>query len=470
MTIKELCLEKGLTRADFAERLGIDLSTLDDYESGKRTPGARELDAIKAICGTELSIPAPAEAAGQESTVAVEPETGETAEEAVAEEEGAEEPDAGEADEEAVAEEEDTEEPNAGEADEEAVAVEEGTEEADAGEIDEEAVAVEEDTEEPDAGEADEEAVAVEKGTEEPDASEEADGEAVAEEEDTEEAEASEEVDEEKAALIAAALKEARKAEKKARKAEKLAARQKADEEASQRVIDIISLLSGSVGLKDRDAVAAARDAYDSLTDDQELMIPGDVLRLLFSAEQRIEDAVDAAAREAAKYIPIEECEITVKDVTFNGKKIKKPSVKVVCGETALEPGEDYKLKYDKKISEIGLYTLTVKGKGRFTGSVRIPFYVVPKASEYARLLGCDKRAAKEWKLLKNIEGYQIEYSQSKDFSDGKKAKIREPKDLEKALRKLKPGKKYHLRVRLFARVKKKNHYSDWSKVGTVKM
>ena len=430
MTIKELRLEKGLTRADFAERLGIALSTLDDYESGKRTPGAKELDAIKAICGTELSIPAPAEATGPESTVAVEPETGETAEEAVAEEEGAEEPDAGEADEKAVAVEEDTEEPNAGEADDEAVAGEEGAEEADAGEADEEAVA---------------------------------------EEEDTGEAEASEEVDEEEAALIAA-LKEARKAEKKARKAEKLAARQKADEEATQRVIDIISLLSGSVGLKDRDAVAAARDAYDSLTDDQELMIPGDVLRLLFSAEQRIEDTLDAAAREAAKYIPIEECEITVKDVTFNGKKIKKPSVKVVCGETALEPGEDYKLKYDKKISEIGLYTLTVKGKGRFTGSVRIPFYVVPKASEYARLLGCDKQAAKEWKLLKNIEGYQIEYSQSKDFSDGKKAKIREPKDLEKALRKLKPGKKYHLRVRLFARVKKKNHYSDWSKVGTVKM
>ena len=407
MTIKELRLEKGLTRADFAERLGIDLSTLDDYESGKRTPGAKELDAIKAICGTELSIPAPAEATGPESTVAVEPETGETAEEAVADEK---------------------------------------------------------DTEVPAAGEADDEAVAGEEDTEEADASEEAEEEASAEE-----AEASEEVDEEEAALIAA-LKEARKAEKKARKAEKLAARQKADEEATQRVIDIISLLSGSVGLKDRDTVTAARDAYDSLTDDQELMIPGDVLRLLFSAEQRIEDAEDAAAREAAKYIPIEECEITVKDVTFNGKKIKKPSVKVVCGETALEPGEDYKLKYDKKISEIGLYTLTVKGKGRFTGSVKIPFYVVPKASEYARLLGCDKRAAKEWKLLKNIEGYQIEYSQSKDFSDGKKAKIREPKDLEKALRKLKPGKKYHLRVRLFARVKKKNHYSDWSKVGTVKM
>ena len=123
MTIKELRLAKGLTRADFAERLGIDLSTLDDYESGKRTPGAKELDAIKAICGTELSIPAPAEAAGQEPTVAVEPETGETAKEADTDEKGTEEPDAGEADEEAVAVDEGTVEPDAGEADEEAVAV-----------------------------------------------------------------------------------------------------------------------------------------------------------------------------------------------------------------------------------------------------------------------------------------------------------------------------------------------------------
>jgi len=279
-----------------------------------------------------------------------------------------------------------------------------------------------------------------------------------------------EEASAEEAALIAAAEKEARKAAKKARKAEKLAARQKADEEATQRVIDIISALSDSVDLDDRDVVAAARDAYDSLTDDQELMIPGDVLRLLFGAELQIEAAEDAAAREAAETIPIEDCRITVKDVTFTGKKIKKPSVKVVCGETELEPGEDYSLKYDKKTREIGLYMLTVKGKGRFNGSVKVPFYVVPKASEYARLLGDDKQAAKAWKLLKNIEGYQIEFSRNKDFSDSKKAKIREPKDLAKVFKKLKAGKKYYLRVRIFATVKKKHHHSDWSKVKSVKV
>ena len=406
MTIEELRLEKGLNREAFAERLGIDLSALEDYESGKRSPSAKDLDAIKDIFGVDLSTQSLIEAA--------EPEVAETVEAAVA----------GEAIEEAAEEavEAEAAEEEAGEAIE-APVTEEAAEEAEFGETIEEAV-----------------------------------------EEVIEEASA------EEAALIAAAEKEARKAAKKARKAEKLAARQKADEEATQRVIDIISALSSSVDLDDRDAVAAARDAYDGLTDDQELMIPGDVLRLLFGAELQIEAAEEAAAREAAASIPIEDCQITVKDVTFTGKKIKKPSVNVVCGETELEPGEDYSLKYDKKTREIGLYMLTVKGKGRFTGSVKVPFYVVPKASEYARLLGDDKQAAKAWKLLKNIEGCQIEFSRNKDFSDSKKAKIREPKDLARVLNKLKAGKKYYLRVRLFATVKKKRHHSDWSKVKTVKL
>ena len=447
MTIEELRLEKGLSREAFAERLGIDLSALEDYESGKRSPSAKDLDAIKDIFGVELATQAPVEAA--------EPEAAETVEAAVAGEavkedtegavkaETAEEAEAGEAVE-APVDEAEAKEAEAGEA------VEAPVDEAEAGAAGA-GEAVEAPVDEAEAG-------AAEAG----DTIEEAIEEAVAE--------VMEEASAEEAELIAAAEKEARKAAKKARKAEKLAARQKADEEATQRVIDIISALSDSVDLDDRDVVAAARDAYDSLTDDQELMIPGDVLRLLFGAELQIEAAEDAAAREAAETIPIEDCRITVKDVTFTGKKIKKPSVKVVCGGTELEPGEDYSLKYDKKTREIGLYMLTVKGKGRFNGSVKVPFYVVPKASEYARLLGDDKQAAKAWKLLKNIEGYQIEFSRNKDFSDSKKAKIREPKDLAKVFKKLKAGKKYYLRVRIFATVKKKHHHSDWSKVKSVKV
>ena len=76
MTIEELRLEKGLSREAFAERLGIDLSALEDYESGKRSPSAKDLDAIKDIFGVELATQAPVEAA--------EPEAAETVEAAVA--------------------------------------------------------------------------------------------------------------------------------------------------------------------------------------------------------------------------------------------------------------------------------------------------------------------------------------------------------------------------------------------------
>jgi len=221
MTIEELRLEKGLTREAFAERLGIDLSTLEDYESGKRDPSAKDLDAIKATFGVELSTPALVETAEPEVAESVETEAAEVVEEA---------PEAAEAvEEDVVGETTDT-----------------VTGEAIEGPVTEESVG------EPEAAETEAIEEAVAEAIEEAEA-----GEASAEE----------------AALIAAAEKEARKAAKKARKAAELAARQKADEEASRRVIDIISVLSGSVDLKDRDAVAAARDAYDNLTDDQELLI-----------------------------------------------------------------------------------------------------------------------------------------------------------------------------------------------------
>ena len=492
MTIRELRLQKGMTRAAFAKSLGIGLSTLDGYEAGRRDPSAKALAAIMNVYGLDLTDPALDEAAmlaeAEEAALAAVAEADEeaaekeaddeatveeTAEEEAAEEVAAEEAAEEEAEEEAADEEA---EEAAEEADDEAAAEEEAAEEEVAEEeADDEAAAEEEAAEEADDEAAEEEVAEEADEAADEEAEEAADGasaEAAVEAafaEAIEEAQA-EEAAAEEAELIAAAEKAARKAEKKARKAEKLAARQRADEEAAQRVIDIISIISGSVGLDERDAVLAARDAYDSLTDDQELMIPGDVLRALFMAEGMIEAAEEAAAKQAETSVPIAECRITVKDVPYTGKKIKKPAVKVVCGEVALKPGEDYSFKYDKKTRDIGLYMLTIKGKGRFTGSVKVPFYVVPKAASYARLLAGDKQAARTWKLLKNIEGYQIEYSQDKDFSHSKKAKICKPKDLPKALKKLKAGKKYYLRVRIFATVKKKHHYSEWSKVKTVKL
>lgn len=74
-----------------------------------------------------------------------------------------------------------------------------------------------------------------------------------------------------------------------------------------------------------------------------------------------------------------------------------------------------------------------------------------------------------DWKCLKNITGAQIEYSLNKDFSDSQVEKIKMSYDLNELVKKLEPGKEYYVRIRLYAALKDKKHYSDWSDVLTLK-
>ena len=173
---------------------------------------------------------------------------------------------------------------------------------------------------------------------------------------------------------------------------------------------------------------------------------------------------------DAAETYPIENCWITVKDVSYTGKKIKKPSVKVKWGDIKLKEGEDYTFSYDKKARDIGLYMLNIKGEGQFTGSVDVPFYVVPKARTLIKMMNGDKQAALIWKCLKNITKFQIEYSMDEDFADSQKEKIKKSKDLNKLVKKLKAGKKYYVRVRVYATVGNEKYHSAWSQVKTLKL
>ena len=263
---------------------------------------------------------------------------------------------------------------------------------------------------------------------------------------------------EEEAARKAAEEEAARKA------AEEAAAKQAADEAAAKSVADAIRALSDNAGLDDKDAVAAAKAAYDTLTEDQKKLIPGDVLSKLATAEQQV-----AAAEEAARTVDISACKITVKDLAYTGKKVKKPSVTVMYGSDKLTEGADYTFTYNKKAKAIGAYKLTVTGMGRYTGSVNTTFKVVPKGTAFSKLTGGDKQITLKWKSQKNITGYQIEYSLKKDFSSSKKVTVKKAKTLTTTIKKLKAGKAYYVRIRTYTTVKKKNYFSAWSKAKAVK-
>jgi len=62
MTIRELRRERGLTQADLARAIGISVSTVGTYESGRARPSASVLAKIREVYGVEIGDRKPAPA------------------------------------------------------------------------------------------------------------------------------------------------------------------------------------------------------------------------------------------------------------------------------------------------------------------------------------------------------------------------------------------------------------------------
>ena len=65
-----------------------------------------------------------------------------------------------------------------------------------------------------------------------------------------------------------------------------------------------------------------------------------------------------------------------IEEAVYTGSPIK-PDVTVTDGSTQLEQGRDYTVSYKKNIS-VGTATMTVKGKGNYAGTVKVPFTIQP--------------------------------------------------------------------------------------------
>ena len=73
------------------------------------------------------------------------------------------------------------------------------------------------------------------------------------------------------------------------------------------------------------------------------------------------------------------------------------------------------------------------------------------------------------WKSVKNIDGYQIQYSTSSSFKSGNKTvTVSGYKSTSKTVKSLKAKKKYYVRIRGYKTINGKKQYSAWSKSKTV--
>lgn len=159
--------------------------------------------------------------------------------------------------------------------------------------------------------------------------------------------------------------------------------------------------------------------------------------------------------------------------LVYNGK-VQKPTV--VAKDTKgnkLKLGTDYTVKYSKGCKNVGQYTVTVTFIGKFSGTKKLTYKIVPVGTEITSISAGKKSFGVMWdRQPEQITGYMIRYSTSSKMKDAKKLTVAKNMTF-KEVSKLRSGKKYYVGVRTYKTVKIDGKsvklYSPWSETVSIK-
>ncbi|MBP5604357.1 MAG: fibronectin type III domain-containing protein [Ruminiclostridium sp.] len=151
-------------------------------------------------------------------------------------------------------------------------------------------------------------------------------------------------------------------------------------------------------------------------------------------------------------------------DKSYTGKALK-PSVTIKDGDKKLTIGTDYTVSY-KNNKNIGTATITVTGKGSYTGTKTVTFRIVPKKTALTAKKSGSKYAL-SWKKVTGIDKYQIQYST--DGGKTYKSAVNVSRTKTSCSLKLDTSRSYTFRIRSYKTVDGKKYYSSWSEPVTAK-
>lgn len=158
-----------------------------------------------------------------------------------------------------------------------------------------------------------------------------------------------------------------------------------------------------------------------------------------------------------------------------DGKK-HKPSVVVRDSNgKKLKASKSYTVTYPKGTENVGRYTVVIKFKGNYTGTVKKSFTVFPKATSIKQVKPKKQGFALTWKKQKvQSTGYEIAYSTDSNFSKTSTVKVLVDKNTKVSgkVSKLEKGKIYYVKIRVYTNTvvngKTKALYSEWSDIKAV--
>jgi hypothetical protein len=150
----------------------------------------------------------------------------------------------------------------------------------------------------------------------------------------------------------------------------------------------------------------------------------------------------------------------TAKNFTYTGKTAT-PSVTVKYGSTTLKKGTDYTVTTTGKAT--GKQTLTITGIGKYRGTKKVTYYIVPKKVSTPKVTVAKKSATVKITKVSGASGYEIAYR----VKGTSKYKTVTTTSLTKKLTKLTSKKQYEIKVRAYKTVNKKKYYGAYSSIKT---
>lgn len=161
-------------------------------------------------------------------------------------------------------------------------------------------------------------------------------------------------------------------------------------------------------------------------------------------------------------------------NAAYTGSAIK-PTVTVkdkLSNKTVtLKNGTDYTVSYSAN-KAVGLATVTITGKGNYSGSVKKTFNILPKKTAVSSVSNKkSKKLTVKWKKNTTCGGYQVQVATDKDFTKNVKSKtVSKYKTTSTTLTGLKKKTVYYVRIRSFKKVSGKTYAAPWAVYGkTVK-
>jgi hypothetical protein len=155
------------------------------------------------------------------------------------------------------------------------------------------------------------------------------------------------------------------------------------------------------------------------------------------------------------------DCTITLPQNTFiaTGTPVAA-RVLAYDGKERMMKDTDYTLSYSNHTA-VGKASVTVSGKGTYTGSVTLDYSLVPMTNSIADIIVSGKNITVVWNSIEGVSGYEIYYSSKENGSYKMLAAITDASSY--ATTKLSEG--MYVKIRSYQTVGGKKYYSEYSKI-----